>query len=229
VAWQWIIIRYNNHHEVDLIRVMIVAPGMANRAGLRAFVSDDPDIQVIAEGSSFTELEPAQPDVDVVVWSPAPSLSSETLQEELSQIRMGESAALLLVHHDPKMIEPLFRLRLRAWGVLDPEATQTELTASIHALDEGLAVVNPVWLKQALGYLTTQVSEDQELIEPLTDREIEILQLLAYGLTNKQIAAKLKISAHTVKFHISSIFTKLGTTNRVETVNLGLKRGLIVL
>jgi NarL family two-component system response regulator YdfI len=212
-----------------LIRVMIVAPGMANRAGLRALVSDDPGIQVIAEGSSFAEAEPAQPDVDVVVWCPTPSSSPESLQAELGTIRIAESAALLLVHHDPKMMETLFRIPLRAWGVLDPESTQTELTASIHALNEGLAVVNPVWLKQALGYLTSPASEDHELIEPLTEREIEILQLLAYGLTNKQIAARLKISAHTVKFHISSIFTKLGTTNRVETVNLGLKRGLIVL
>ena len=68
-----------------------------------------------------------------------------------------------------------------------------------------------------------------KLVEPLTNREIEILQLLAVGLTNKQIAVRLKISAHTVKFHVSAIFSKLGTTNRVEAVNLGLKNGLIVL
>jgi DNA-binding NarL/FixJ family response regulator len=67
------------------------------------------------------------------------------------------------------------------------------------------------------------------MVENLTGREVEILQLLALGLTNKQIAVRLGISMHTVKFHVSSIFGKMGTTNRTETVQLGLKRGLILL
>jgi NarL family two-component system response regulator YdfI len=71
--------------------------------------------------------------------------------------------------------------------------------------------------------------ENPDMVESLTGREIEILQLLALGLTNKQIAVRLKISTHTVKFHVSSIFGKFGTTNRTETVKLGLKTGLISL
>jgi DNA-binding NarL/FixJ family response regulator len=67
------------------------------------------------------------------------------------------------------------------------------------------------------------------MVETLTGREMEILQLLALGLTNKQIAVKLGISAHTVKFHVSSIFSKMRTTNRTETVKLGLSKGLILL
>jgi DNA-binding NarL/FixJ family response regulator len=70
---------------------------------------------------------------------------------------------------------------------------------------------------------------DTQLIDPLTDREMEVLQLIAQGLANKQIAANLSISEHTVKFHVSSIYTKLGVGNRTEAVRMGVRRGLILL
>jgi NarL family two-component system response regulator YdfI len=213
-----------------LIRVIIIAPAMAIRAGLRALASEDPAIQVIAEGASMNDLEPSQLDVDVVVWSPSTGMELQAWQTDLRNICIVEGAALLVVQNDPQIMQQLVGLTIRAWGVLDPEASQAELTASIHALNEGLAVVDPLWLKQSLQVMGNKIiDKGQELIEPLTERETAVLQLLAFGLTNKQIAARLKISAHTVKFHVSSIFTKLGTTNRVETVNLGLKKGLIVL
>jgi len=71
--------------------------------------------------------------------------------------------------------------------------------------------------------------ENMDMVDTLTGREMEVLQLMALGLTNKQIALKLGISAHTVKFHVSSIYGKMGTNNRTETVKLGLKKGLILL
>jgi DNA-binding NarL/FixJ family response regulator len=73
------------------------------------------------------------------------------------------------------------------------------------------------------------VDNAEPLIEPLTDREIEVLQLLAQGLANKQIAAELGISEHTVKFHVSGIYTRLGAASRTEAVRLGVRQGLIVL
>ena len=66
-------------------------------------------------------------------------------------------------------------------------------------------------------------------MEPLPERESEVLQLLAQGLSNKQIAVRLYISEHTVKFHVSSVYGKLGATNRAEAVRLGVQRGLVVL
>jgi len=212
-----------------LIRIAIIAPGMAVRAGLRALLSDEPRLQVIAEAASPGELDPEHTVADVVIWSPAQYLDPEAGQLDLGQLKLVEESAVLLIHNDPKVMKQLAQLSVRAWGMLDPEATQAELVASIHALYEGLVVVNPTWFMQGLSNHGTRSDANQDLEEPLTEREIEILQLLAYGLTNKQVAARLMISAHTVKFHVSSIFTKLGTTNRVEAVNLGLKRGLILL
>jgi DNA-binding NarL/FixJ family response regulator len=69
----------------------------------------------------------------------------------------------------------------------------------------------------------------EELAEALTPREGEVLQMLASGLGNKEIAAKLAISEHTVKFHVASILGKLGATSRTEAVSLGIRRGLIML
>ncbi len=211
-----------------MIRVTILAPAIAIRAGLRALLSDDQEIQVIAEAASLEDLAIMKQETDVLIWSP-PIALEETTGVDLGNLKLGEMSALLFIHNDPHFITPLLKLPVRAWGVLDPEATQAELLASVHALNEGLVAVTPVWLRVALANPASGNGEGQDLIEPLSERETEVLQLLAYGLTNKQIAYRLKISAHTVKFHISTIFTKLGTTNRVETVNVGLKKGLIVL
>src|SRR5215831_14088664 len=70
---------------------------------------------------------------------------------------------------------------------------------------------------------------DEALAEPLTDREVQVLGLLAEGLSNKAIAARLGISDQTVKFHVASISGKLGAHNRTEAVRLGVRRGLIAL
>jgi len=201
---------------------------MAVRAGVRVLLTDDPDIQVVAEASSLAEMVASPPDADVVIWSPAPYIDLDSLQLELSNIQPGDTAGVLLIYDDPKIMGQLSGLPMKAWGILDTESTQAELVAGIHAVNEGLVVASPVWLNRALSHQNSNIDENHEMVEVLTEREIEILQLLAYGLTNKQIAARLKISAHTVKFHVSTIYNKMGTTNRVETVNRGLKKGLIV-
>jgi NarL family two-component system response regulator YdfI len=212
-----------------LIRVVIVAPAIAIRAGLAALIGDDPQMEVVAEAANLLEVDKHQSDANVVIWAPGSSAGEEHVVMDLQTTRIEETIALLVIHDDPSLMEALTQLKVRAWGFLGTEFTQVELLTSIQGLNEGLVVTDPIWVKRAFTHRTGSEQANDGLIEPLTGREIEILQLLAYGLTNKQIAARLKISAHTVKFHISMIFNKMGTTNRVETVNLALKKGLIVL
>jgi DNA-binding NarL/FixJ family response regulator len=124
----------------------------------------------------------------------------------------------------------LNQLKRRVWGILPVESTREELIAAAYALVNGLWVGDP----QLLGSITGNQArptrlDDDSIIEPLTPRETEILQFLAQGLTNKQIAWKLSISEHTVKFHISSIYGKLGAANRTEAVRLGARSGIIVI
>ena len=105
-----------------------------------------------------------------------------------------------------------------------------ELQAAIHAVGEGLLVGSPTLLNPLLPRQTLfgQASSAQQA-GSLTEREAQVLELLALGLANKQIALQLKISDHTVKFHISSIYAKLSVTNRTEAVRAGVQRGLISL
>jgi two-component system, NarL family, response regulator YdfI len=116
------------------------------------------------------------------------------------------------------------------WGVLATEATPEEIMVAIHALDQGLLVGTPALIKQGLRSGRDLQSNSQlPGRETLTKRELEVLQLLAQGQANKQIAAALSISEHTVKFHISSIYSKLGVNNRAEVVRVGARSGLITL
>jgi NarL family two-component system response regulator YdfI len=212
-----------------LIRISIIAPAIAVRAGLRALLSDDPNLDIVAEAANLGELADVQSETDILIWSPGTSLDLAAVRAELSSLTIDETEALLLVYDDPQILESMTHVRLQAWGMLDPESTQAELIACIQALYEGLCVVNPMAINHLFKFSGGSKNGNAKLIEPLTSREIEILQLLALGLTNKQIASRLTISAHTVKFHVSAIFNKMGTNNRVEAVNQGLKNGLVVL
>jgi DNA-binding NarL/FixJ family response regulator len=96
------------------------------------------------------------------------------------------------------------------------------------AVHEGLLAAAPALMRPLLGPAVAH-RDDAELAEELTERELDVLQLLAEGLANKQIALQLNISEHTVKFHSSAIYAKLGVTNRTEAVRRGARLGLLVL
>ena len=130
------------------------------------------------------------------------------------------STATLFLSDDQPNVRALTR-SLRVWGILPTDASAEELTAAVHALSQGLIVGTSTLLFE---------SESEPLSHgPLTDRESEVLGLLAKGLANKQIAVALGISEHTVKFHVSSIYAKLNVTNRTEAVREGLRGGWIAL
>ena len=212
-----------------MIRVYIVAPAITVRVGLKSLLLDDPRIQITGEAASPDDLEDCRGEVDVVIWSPALKIDQDILFAGLTNMRIGVEAALLLVYDDPNVIDKLINLKVQTWGLLPTESSQAELISAVEAVNEGLVVINPLWLQRLSARQIRDNGENIDIVESLTGREIEILQLLALGLTNKQIALRLNISNHTVKFHVSSIFGKLGTTNRTETVKLGLKTGLISL
>ncbi len=132
----------------------------------------------------------------------------------------SSSAATLFLSDDQSNLRDL-RRSSRVWGVLPNDASAEELSAAIHALSQGLIVGTSTLLFE---------SENEPLGRgPLTERESEVLGLLAKGLANKQIALSLGISEHTVKFHVSSIYSKLNVTNRTEAVREGLRGGWLAL
>ena len=153
-------------------------------------------------------------EADVIIASASHASLPDQGQDDLP------IAAILLLADDPLNVREL-RRSSQAWGVLPTDASAEELSAAVHALSQGLVVGTSTLLFE---------SESGPLSQgPLTDRESEVLGLLSRGLANKQIAAMLGISEHTVKFHVSSIYTKLNVTNRTEAVREGLRGGWIVL
>ena len=101
---------------------------------------------------------------------------------------------------------------------------------AIHSARDGLVLLDPE-VAHELGRVSRPPNDESliETVEELTPREVEVLRLLADGLGNKEVALRLGISDHTVKFHISSILAKLGAGSRTEAVTLGIRRGLILL
>lgn len=206
-----------------MIRVAILSLSPALRSGLRALASSDERIEVIAEAATLTELQELD-GLDVVLIA-GTELSAPALRAAVAEAE--SPPAILLLSESSDAARQLSGMRLRSWGWLPPEASEEELVAAVVALHEGLLAVSPALMQPLLG--AAPAAEGEELAEELTEREQDVLQLLAQGLPNKQIAMQLHISEHTVKFHGSAIYAKLGVTNRTEAVRRGARLGLIVL
>ena len=114
-------------------------------------------------------------------------------------------------------------------AVLPSGLAADQLAAALHAVASGLVVLHPAEVQAALPVAAPAWRPLAELAEPLTRREREVLQMLAAGLANKEIAARLNISDHTAKFHVAAILGKLGAATRTEAVALGIRRGLVLL
>lgn len=118
------------------------------------------------------------------------------------------------------------------FGALPRDATTEEIIAAIAAVASGLTALDRSLALEAMTGLArgrVEAEPVSAINEPLTAREREVLQLLAQGIPNKQIAQRLSISEHTVKFHVSAIMTKLGAASRTEAVTTAARRGLLVL
>lgn len=210
-----------------MICVAVVAPAMAVRIGLRALLSDNERVVVIADSATLFDLTPLPPETDVLVLE-SPQIARLDLENALRSA--NTPAILFLVQDEPVPLQLMDGLPSRSWGVLSLDATAEELVAAIGALHEGLLAGAPELMKPLLFQLPdSERLAAEPMLESLTERENEVLQLLAQGLANKQIALALGISEHTVKFHISAIYSKLGATNRTEAARLGILRGLVIL
>lgn len=219
-----------------MIRVLIVAPAPAVRAGLRALLVEDAQIEIAGEAASLGEagdmLSDLGAEIDVWVIVEAALNPAEDASPRPGDLfrNAASSTALLLVEDRPDLIRFLPSMTNRAWGVLPLDSSPETLQTAVRALHQGLLVGAPELMEQVL---TTQAQNgdilEQHGFEALTERELQVLQLLAQGLANKQIALQLGISEHTVKFHISGIYSKLRATSRTEAVRLGVRQGLIVL
>ena len=197
------------------------------RAGLRALLAGD-DIQVVGDAPSLTELTMEWPELDVLVTT------SQTLMEDSAYFTLSRGApslpAIVTLSEDDRPVTLLRQLALRGWGIISPDAPGAEMQAAVISVAQGLAVLSLQLASNLVGSRNTvQTLEGGGIPEPLTARETEVLELLSQGLSNKLIARRLNISEHTVKFHVSSIYTKLDASSRTDAVSKGARLGLITL
>jgi DNA-binding NarL/FixJ family response regulator len=207
-----------------MIRVFVVAPTPIMQAGLRTMLTTS-EIQVVGEASIAEDMIAEIPAIDVLV------VDETLLEGAVRAIANNPTTALVvLADNDERALPVLRTLPLRGWSVVPWDATSTQLQASVTAVAQGFVVL-PVTSTRQLYEQRPPVEAITlgSLDEALTNREREVLELVSQGLSNKLIARQLQISEHTVKFHISSISTKLGASSRTDAVSRGVRRGLITL
>jgi DNA-binding NarL/FixJ family response regulator len=171
----------------------------------------------VSTGNLIEQIREVQPDVVLLAWRRGLEESHDSWTES------GPAFVLLTDGTEQPSTRADFHSGLRA--ILPLQASAHEIAVAIEAAAEGLIVLHPDAVNSRQG--TGPGSRPPEA--PLTVREIEVLHLLAEGFANKNIAWKLKISEHTVKFHIASIFTKLNVSSRAEAVTIGIRQGVILL
>lgn len=202
-----------------MIRALIVAPTPMLRAGLRSLLATT-ELELVGDTPSLAAPGPALRAADVVVVADAALLA------DTGGLAWEESRpALVVLSDDEQTAAALRRLPLRGWALLPAEAGAAEIGAAAAAAAQGLVVVSAPLAERLLN----PRAATETLDEPLTAREREVLDLIGQGLSNKLIARQLQISEHTVKFHVSAIYAKLGAVSRTDAVNRGARYGLITL
>ncbi|BAY82363.1 LuxR family two component transcriptional regulator [Calothrix parasitica NIES-267] len=190
-------------------------------------LDDNPKLTVIKSGTDIDsltdEIIQLQPDVVLLDWN-----SSDF--ESISQSEQFISATIILLN-ELEDIDFGAILNAGVKGILPQTSTESEIIAAVEAVASGLVVLHPEVIDNLQLQKTTNLQQQAGInsIQTLTPREIEILQMLTPGLSNKAIAKQLNISDHTVKFHVSSIFQKLNVSTRTEAVAVGVRLGLIML
>lgn len=205
-----------------MTHVFIAAPTPMMRAGLRAMIESQ-DLQVVGEAPSLADINRDLHGVDVLLVADAALLEND------ARSVVGEGEMALVVLSDTDRPASLLRnLPLRGWGIVQPDAPAGELQSAVLSVAQGLIVFSLALAERLLGgQVPVRTLNSGQLEEHLTAREREVLELLSQGLSNKLIARKLQISEHTVKFHVSAIYTKLGASSRTEAVSLGARLGII--
>jgi two-component system, NarL family, response regulator YdfI len=213
-----------------MIRVLVLADSAVVRAGLQAMLREDGRFEVVrgdfplAELTRFSLLRSgSQPDVVLaeIASKRPPSLSPP--------VDDAGSLPLVLLIDEVSRSELLRALHAGARALLPRDAQPTEIFAAIEAAAAGLTAFGPDELDLLLPAANSSDPDHEPVLEALSAREIEVLALVAQGLANKNIADRLHISEHTVKFHVSSILSKLAASSRTEAVTKGLRDGLLMI
>jgi DNA-binding NarL/FixJ family response regulator len=204
-------------------RVLIASDVPLTASGLESMLTAGHEVEVVVAACAQAEAVLRDSEIDVLVV-------------DLDELGGENGRSGDLVHALAKLVPVLALtsvaaapqlLRMGIHGVVAPTLAGEQLVAAVRALAAGLVVLGPKFLNTPDTEPVDDGHESEEFLEPLTAREQEVLALVAEGLLNKEIADRLGISDHTVKFHISSIMGKLGASSRTEAVARAARQGLV--
>lgn len=207
-----------------MIRIVVADDHPVVRDGLVAVLSTQPDFSVVGEAAdgpaALAEVAALQPDV-LLLDLEMPGLDGVAVLQQLNQTNATVRVLVFTAFDTDERI--LGAIQAGAQGYLLKGAPRDELFRAIRILHVGGSTLQPIIASRLMRRVQTPPAE----ASPLTEREIEVLRLIAQGLPNKSIAEQLGISGRTVKFHVSSLLAKLHANNRTEAVTLARGRGLL--
>ena len=207
--------------------VLVAGPAGAGGARLATRLGATKTLRVVVgavELSLDEQIDTVQPDVLLVDLG---AVRVGAWLRDLGILRLPPAVVMLTDDTRPPLGVELLRRGGRA--ILPRHASSEEIVAAIEAVAAGLVVLHPEAITSLRSATLARPGGAAVADQALTAREIEILSLIAEGLGNKAIAVRLRISNHTVKFHIASIFAKLNAGSRTEAVTIGVRQGLIMI
>jgi len=211
-----------------VIRVLICDDHTLFREGLRSLLRSTPEIEVIGEAATGTEaVERASellPDV-VLMDIQMPTMNGIEAARKIGSDAPSVGVLMLTMFEDDDSV--FAAMRAGARGYIMKGSDQAEMLRAIQAVANGEALFGPSIAQRLLAYMTTAAQKTRSEIFPqLTGRESELLELIATGLNNVQIAERLVISPKTVRNHISNIFSKLQVADRAQAIIRAREAGL---
>lgn len=213
-----------------MIRILLADDHTVVRKGLRLLLESQPGFEVVADASNGREAvelaERYQPDV-VVINVAMPILNGIEAARQISAKQPQTAIVFLSMHADEGYVVKALKAGARAYLLKD--SAEDDLIAAIHAVNEGKAFFSPAISKMLVEDYVRQMREREveDSFELLTTREREILQLLAEGKSNKEVATLLKLSLYTVETHRANIFQKLNLHSSAELILYAIRKGVI--
>ncbi len=217
---------------MEPIRILLADDHTLFRKGIRTLLEQREDVEVVAEAASGQEVlalaRQLVPDV-ILMDIKMPVISGIEATRRILQENPHIGVILVTMFDDPE--SAFAGMRAGARGYVLKEAEPEELRRAVEAAQRGEFMLCPIIARKVLDHFGTVPKEEQPGLpyEQLTQRELEVLQLAAEGLSNREIAERLVISEKTVKNHISNIFSKLNVNDRTHAILYALRKGLVTM